>query len=226
MFSMSIFPCKLSGSLPLARLKKPHFDRICSSLDATTVSTIPRWNYILESYYKKNREIGRQKALELNLAYRGGGNPGLVFLGLLETRIPDLTLKRFRDVAKIKYIQRNDIASSEILKDKENHSGLLLDLTADDKASLAALLNTRRGIPGWEYFADEFDFPNSLKKTIELSVKSEGQTSPSEHMLKNIFTGMTTDELKKLCSDNGFHFVCNEITSIEKELEKKSKPNS
>ena len=219
-FNLSL--CNFSGSILITRLKEPHFDKICSHLDGSTVSGIPRWKYILESYYKDTPHVGRQKALELDMAYRGGGNPALNFLDVLATRAPELTLEEFRKVAGYTYIRRNDIANSDMLKDSGTPSGLLKDLDDLNRTSLASLLNSRRGIPDWKYFADEFDFPANLKDEISLAVKSEGLRSPSKRMLKDVFTGMTIDKLKDLCEERDFNLIRNELIAIEKELASKS----
>ena len=73
----------------MSSFKESHFDKICPHLDGSALSGIPHWQYILESYYKDTPEVGRQKTLELDMAYRGGGNPALAFLEKLGTRNPE-----------------------------------------------------------------------------------------------------------------------------------------
>ena len=200
----------------MSSFKESHFDKICPHLDGSALSGIPHWQYILGSYYKDTPEVGRQKTSELNMAYLGGGNPALAFLEELEKRHPKLTLKDFCEIAK--KIQRNDIAISDMLKDGRTTNNLLSELDNNDKASLTALLNTRRGIPGWKYFADEFDFTLDKKKEISLSVKSEGLTSPSKRMLETILSEISTGELKELCKKHDLNQICYIVTEIENEL--------
>lgn len=210
-------PQPAAGQTPvyLKSLKKHQLARICPTLDANNTSNTPRWRYLLESFYGVDRRTCRQKALELELAYGGGGNPGFLFLETLESQKPELKVEDFVKVAKLPYIRRNDLA--DVLKDLE---GLFLDLADGKKREVAAMLNTKGSIPGWEYFADEYDFDYNTKQTIKQAVKSAGQTSPSEHMLKDIFAEMTTQELKTFCTKHNFKSVINEITDIEEELQK------
>ena len=205
---------KFSGPL-VKGLSEKELDQICAHLDESTISSIPKFMFIVEKRFEDLLPDQRnQKIRDLYTS-----NHGMKFLDVLLIRKQNLTRGDF--CGKASGLQRNDI--KEFLEKKlENDDSKLSDLNLEDEVALASMLSMiRPAVMGWRHFADEYDFSSNDKKEIE-NVGNSSYNSSSRVLLtkEDVFNTMPLSELKQLCEYFCFNNTANIIGEI---IEKKKK---
>jgi len=170
-------------------------------MDGKNISSIYHWEMIAEKIYETLTSNNRKQIIEdLRRNNYGGGNPGLRFLQILAVRKDDLTVEQFRQTARD--VSRYDIANAKFL---ESAGILRLKLEPESQLELASMLVTgSSGIADWEYFADEYDFPYSVKEQIKQVMNSGGKHSASTGLIEKLIKDeWTIERLEKVCEDVG-----------------------
>jgi len=185
----------------LVSLYKKQIVELAAFMDCTDVSSIPYWQTIAEECFKGNQN--RTQIIEdLKRHTFGGGNPGFKFLDVLAVRKDDLTIEQFRQTALSEDISRHDIANADFLKNA-GADILMCNLDPNLKLKLAAMLVPSSGIADWEYFADEYEFPYSMKEQIKQEMKAGKHSAGVALIEKLIKDEWTIERLEKVCEKVG-----------------------
>ena len=216
MLSLEYF-FKFSGPL-VKHLSEKELDQICAHLDESTISSKPKFMFIVEKRFEDLLPDQRnQKIRDLCTS-----NHGMKFLDVLSIREQNLTRGDF--CGKASELKRNDIKVFLEKKLKSDDSKLS-DLNLEDKVTLASMLSMiRPAVVGWRHFADEYDFSSNDKKEIE-NVGNSSYNSPSRVLLtkEDVFNTMPLSKLKQLCEHFNFNNTANIIGEIIKKKKEKKK---
>lgn len=160
-------------------------EEVSTLLDQSAVSKSSTWRGLHERLL--NEGFISKEIQEFEQAQFGGGSPGEELLKCMKIEKKYVTIEEFIKTAK-KH-KRIDIASKleEIRGNGEFSITLMSELNSKDVKDISNLLDSNvRGIKGWEYFAEDFDYNDDQRKHFKNALVSPNSWSPTKCLLKHL----------------------------------------